>query len=197
MKIGDSFPANVFAVSQLYLLIPILFLTSCGGVDLAFMNEVKVFEPKWTILSEKITFIKRHIDITDMRYDADIQQVEKGIGATDANRQDELRSLRSRYLKVVEEKDELKEGYSETLESFKATIYAFNDWENRLMQNDLETDEAKLQFVKYQNFYTELYQSVDSLQTQLIKNIERHNSLLQSMTQLMDKDTNFKIEIGS
>ncbi len=181
---------------RILLLLPIFFLTACGGVELAFMNEVKVFEPKWTILSEKITFIKRHISIADMRYESDIKQVEKGIGDLDAGRQDEVRSLRNRYRKVIEEKDELKGKFEETLESFKTTIYAFNDWENKLMNNDLDTDEAKLQFAKYQSFYAELYGSIDSLQTDLIQNIERHNSLLKSMTQLMDKDTNFRIDIG-
>ena len=60
-----------------YILILIAFSTlACGGVDITFVNQVKIFEPQWIDLSEKFSFVQRNLDLTEKRYDQDLAQVE-------------------------------------------------------------------------------------------------------------------------
>jgi chromosome segregation ATPase len=175
------------------LLIGLLLLSACGGVDIAFVNQVKLFEPRWIDLSEKFSYIERNMKLTEKRYPQDLKQVEALFETVGADQRIELINLRNQYREVVQERLKLLDDYDKTRQQFSNTVHEFNDWENKLMQNDLDEEVAKMDFIKYQNDHQELMKQVDGLQTRLIQNIERHNSILRSMTQILRVYTNYDL----
>lgn len=178
-----------------YLLILIAFSTlACGGVDITFVNQVKIFEPKWIDLSEKFSFVQRNLDLTQKRYEQDLNQVEALFSEARGETRVELMNSRNRYREMMAERDDIQEAYETKSKEFSDLVYEFNEWENRLMKGKWKEDEARAAFIQYKAQYDELDKQVRALQTDLLKNIETHNSILQSMTKRLEIFTNYDIQ---
>ena len=178
-----------------FILILISFsMLACGGVDITFVNKVKIFEPKWIDLSEKFSFIQRNLDLTDRRYDQDLSQVESLFSSVGSDARVELSNLRSKYREMIKERDEIRKDSENKNDSFSELVHSFNDWENKLMKGKLDEEKARADFIIYQKEYEKLDREVRELQTRLLKNIETHNSLLQSMTRKLEIFTNYDMQ---
>lgn len=178
-----------------YFLILIAFsVLACGGVDITFVNKVKIFEPKWIDLSENFSYVQRNLDLTQKRYDEDLSQVESFFTGAKGNNRVELMNSRNRYREIVAERDELQEAYETKYKTFSDVVYEFNEWENRLMKGKWGDDEARAAFIQYKAQYEEMDKQVLKLQTDLLKNIESHNSILQSMAKRLDIFTNYDMQ---
>ncbi len=181
-------------LSRIILCLILFSLLSCGGVDNSFVNKVKIFEPKWIDLSERFSYLQRNLDLAEKRYGSDLSQVEALFTSVSAEERVELSNLRSQYREMVKEKDEIQDDYEKKVAGFTELVYGFNDWENKLMKGKLKEDKARADFIIYQQEYERLDQEVRDLQTKLLKNMERHNSILESMVKRLGIFTNFDIQ---
>lgn len=178
-----------------YILLLIAFsFLACGGVDLTFVNQVKIFEPKWIDLSEKFSFVQRNLDHTHKRYEQDLAQVEALFSSVNGDTRVEVMNSRNKYREMMAERDKIQESYETKSATFSELVYEFNEWENRLMKGKWGEDEAKAAFIQYQAKYEALDKEVRALQTDLLKNIETHNSVLQTMTKKLEIFTNYDMQ---
>ena len=179
---------------SLFLLVILLIVSSCSSTDLAFINEVKTFEPRWMDLSEKFLYVKRNLQLTETRYQQDISQIEDQFEKVQAGRRTQLYTLRNEYRNMIEGRDKIQKEYESQYGDFTKTIYEFNEWGNKLMKNDLKSEQAKIRFIEFKEAYEMQLAEIDELQTTLIQNIELHNRLMSSMTSLLEIYTSYQID---
>jgi len=175
------------------LLILVFLYTGCGSVDLSLINEVKRFEPEWMNLSETVIFIERNLNLTQRRYEKDLKEVEPFIKNPKSNERNNLMGLRSQYQNVMQQRDEIQTKFEEQKKDFVATVSEFNDWVNRLMKNKLGDDEAYTNFRAYREKHNALKSEMRDLQTELIKNIQEHNTILKQITNKLKLYSNYDI----
>ncbi|MEM6263581.1 MAG: hypothetical protein AAGI38_13800 [Bacteroidota bacterium] len=168
--------------------------TGCGSADVAFINEVKSFEPRWMELSERFTFVDRNLSVTEARYEADLEQVMAFFDQADGADQNRLNTLKARYDKTIDERNELRKSFDELKGSFKETVVAFNDWDNQLMKNKLPKETAAQEFKDFKSKQQELVAEIENIQGNLIQNIGKHNDQLRQMTRLLEIYTSYDIE---
>lgn len=175
------------------LLILVFLLSGCGSVDLSLINEVKRFEPEWMNLSETVVFIERNLNVTMRRYEKDLNEVEPFIKNPKSNERNNLFGLRSQYQNVMQKRDEIKGNFETQKEDFVATVSEFNEWVNKLMKNKLSEDEAYASFRSYREKHNTLKTGMRELETELIKNIQEHNSILKQITNKLRLYSNYDI----
>ena len=185
---------NLFQKAYIYtILLFSLLVTGCGSIDLSLVNEVKRFEPEWMNLSETVTYIDKNMDVTLRRYDADWAEVEPYMKDPRTISRSNLQGLRSQYMNMKSSRDEILENFQKQKEKFVKEVDGFNSWVNQLMKNKLDQDDAAQQFKTYKKNHEELKTEMISIQEDLIKNIQEHNSILRQITSALRLYTNFDI----
>lgn len=169
-----------------------MILASCATTDLAFVNEVKTFDPRWMDLSEKFRYVKRNLELTEVRYQKDLDQISELFKAS--GKSSRFSGMKSTYNEMVDERDKILEDFDSQMAEFEKTVYEFNEWENKLMRNDLDPEQAKQDFFEFKNTHGVLLGEIDELQTRLIKNIESHNSVIRRMTQALGIHTSYELD---
>lgn len=167
--------------------------TGCESVDLSLVNQVKRFEPEWMNLSEKVTYIDRNLGITHRRYDSDFEETSRYISDPAMNERTQLYGLRSQYKNMVSERDAIEARFDIQKKKFVETVNEFNRWQNALMKRKLEQGNVKTKFVEFKQTHSELRTEMDEIQTDLIRNIEEHNSILKRITSALKLYTNYDI----
>lgn len=173
----------------------LLFLSSCGNADLAVLNDVNIFSPKWQEVSQQYAFVKRNLETALVLYDEHLQDIEPQIDQASASRRPELIGLRGRYQAMVREAQELQGDYKEQYAELKETVISFNDWHTKLMNNKLSTEEARADFSTYKVTYRKVQKQATELQSTLIKNVENHNNITTAMVDLLGGYQNYRIEL--
>ena len=176
-----------------FIFIAFILLYACGSSDLSFINEVKRFEPKWMSLSEKTAKIQHNLSITGRRYGKDMEVISPLIQKNRENWAN-LFSLKNQYRRVITQRDSLESRYNQKKELLTKTVYQFNDWENELMKNKLDETEARRQFKEFRQHQAELNEEMEKIYTELIQNIEAHNSILRRIAQALNLFNNFDID---
>ncbi|WNJ16129.1 hypothetical protein [Pontibacter sp. G13] len=181
---------------QIYLLL-LLFcatlLAGCGSDNLTLINKVKRFEPEWMNLSEQVTFIERNLKITEKRYPEDLRDVEPYITNPATSQRNSMYGLKSQYMNMMEERDDLATRFEEAKASFTQQVNDFNFWQNELMHDKLDEAQAVPQLDQFKKDHAELSDEISRIQNQLIRNIESHNSLMRRITEALRLYTNYDI----
>lgn len=177
-----------------FLLLVALSTIACGSVDITFVNQVKIFEPKWIDLSEKFSFVQRNLDLTERRYDQDLSQIETLFSSAKGENRVNLLNDKNEYREMLKEWGKINENYKSKYQEFTDLVYEFNEWENRLMKGKWGDEEARAAFIQYQEKYDAMDKEMLEMQTDLLRNIEKHNSILQTMTKRLDIFTNYDIQ---
>ena len=159
--------------------------------DLAFVNDVKTFEPKWMDLSETLSYIGRNILVTDNRYNKDLSDIKAATkGAAIGDMEDLLRQYRN----MTTMQHEIKKRYENQKELFTKSVHAYNDFENKVMKNKLSLDKAKKNFENFKQQYEDLAEDITKSHADIVRNIEEHNALTRKMVQVSGTYTNFDID---
>ncbi|MEO0898242.1 MAG: hypothetical protein AAFY71_17655 [Bacteroidota bacterium] len=180
---------SFFRFSTLAGLIALIFLSSCGSTDLSLINQVKRFEPEWMSLSEKVTFMDRYLRVTSRRYVEDLQEVDPLISPSNS----EAYGLKNQYKTMMDEQTAIATDFDARKAEFAKAVAEFNEWQNKLMKNKLATEEAAQEFINWQKKEENLATGIDKLQNDLIKNIEKHNSLMRRIARSLKIYTNYDI----
>lgn len=171
-----------------------LLLGSCAPPDLSLVNQVKRFEPEWGAVSEKVTFMDRNLRLSRRRYPQDLEELKPHIlRATDARRS-ELLGLQQQYQDMMRERDDIQQRFEAQKSRFLGEINKFNDWENSLSQGLVSRDAANRDFAEFRATHQELKVEFDKLQTELIRNLEKHNTLARRLSTMLELYTNYTIE---
>lgn len=168
-------------------------LSSCGGGDLALINQVKRFEPEWTFLSEKVSFVDRNLRATHRRYEPNFEAVDPYLTNTRLMSRYRMPSMRSQMLNVISQRDSIQTHFDEQKERFLTELYGFNEWENELMDGDLGKNEAYASFGTYKQTVKEMRTEMDQLQDLLISNIEEHNSIFRQLSNALGLYQNYDL----
>lgn len=171
----------------------LLILSACGSADLSLINEVKRFEPRWMSLSEQTAKIRHNLSITERRYNKDLDIVSPILNQKARSKPDLLR-YRSEYGRVIKDRDELKEVFDGKYADLKQTVQEFSDWENKLMKQELDEEQAALDFQRFVIKHESLEKDIDHIYTELVKNIEKHNSILRRIASILGLFNNFNID---
>ncbi len=177
------------------LLLSSLLLGSCGSEDIALINEVKRFEPQWMNVSESAAFIQQKLSVTRRRYPKDLETIEPAIRKTGGADQTVIFGLRSQYRKVMSERDQIEQRYDTASEKLEEVVREFNTWETDLMKKKLKLSEARKEFEAYQKSQLDIQQQISDIESDLIRNIQEHNTILRQMVQILDLYNNFDISI--
>lgn len=180
---------------NLYFCSLFLLLAACSSLDLAFINEVKRFEPQWMTLSEKAAFIEQKLSITGRRYPRDLALIDERMNHVGGDGQPEAYGLRSQYRRVMADREKLADRFETEKKTLTEQVKAFNDWETRLMKGEWGEDKAKRDFEAFKQRQQELQREINDIQSQLIKNIETHNAILRRLAQLLEVYNNFDIDV--
>lgn len=164
-------------------------LSGCGSSDLSLINEVKRFEPEWMNLSEKVTFVDRYLRITEKRYESDLNEVDPLISGTTS----EAYQLKNQYRSMMNEQKVIVDQFEQKKKEFVKAVEDFNVWQNKLMKNKLAIEKAKVEFEKFKQRHAQLTEAITGYQTDLIKNIEQHNSLMRRMARELKVYSNYDI----
>ena len=175
------------------MILSVLVISSCSSVDLSLVNQVKRFEPEWMNLSETVSFIDRNLRITHQRYEVDFEEIKPFISDPNSNERNSLFGLRSEYMNMVKERDELQDSFDSQKKEFVDIVEDFNVWQNKLMKKKLDQDKAKGELGDFQQKHKELETEINKIQEELIRNIESHNSLLRRITSALKLYTNYDI----
>ncbi|MEZ4685816.1 MAG: hypothetical protein R3B47_07040 [Bacteroidia bacterium] len=173
----------------------LFLLASCGSADLAILNDVNIFSPKWQEVSRQYAFVKRNLETALTLYDEHLEDLEPQIDRADSDRRPELIGLRGRYQAMVREAQEMKGEYATQYAELKKTVTVFNDWHTKLMAGKLSNDEARADFATFKVAYRKISEQADELQAALIKNVENHNSITAAMVDLLGGYQNYRIEL--
>jgi dsDNA-specific endonuclease/ATPase MutS2 len=173
----------------------LLIVCSCGKADLAVLNDVNIFSPKWQEVSQQYAFVKRNLETALVLYEEHLQDLEPQIEQASAARRPELIGLRGRYEAMVGEAQELQGDYKEQYAELKETVVSFNDWQTKLMNNKFSNAEARADFATYKVNYRNIKAQATELQSSLIKNVENHNNLTSAMVDLLGGYQNYRIEL--
>lgn len=173
----------------LFSLVLLISLSGCGSSDLSLINEVKRFEPEWMNLSEKVTFMDRYLRITEKRYEADLKQVDPLISGTSS----QAYQLKNQYTSMMNDRKLIADDFEKRKGEFTKAVSEFNDWQNKLMKNKLGLEKAKVEFTTFQQRHTQLTEAISEQQNGLIKNIEKHNSLMRRLTRELKIYSNYDI----
>ncbi|MEM9935880.1 MAG: hypothetical protein AAF824_19805 [Bacteroidota bacterium] len=169
-----------------------ILVSSCGGEDLSLINQIKRLEPQWMELSEKVSFIDRNLGITQRRYVADLEVINERMRKTYGG--EKVSNLRSQYRNVISERDGIKERFTQEKGAFVETVYGFNEWENKVMKNKIDEEEAYQTLATYQDSYTQINSNIDALYNDMVNNINSHNAILRSLSRELNLYTNFDID---
>ena len=173
----------------------IMLLMACSSMDLAFINEVKRFEPQWMNLSEKSAFIDQKLSITGRRYPKDLELVEAQIQSSNVgDNGNEVYGLRSQYRKIMGERQKLEERFEAEKKSLTQQVQAFNEWETKLMKNKWDEGFARKRFEEFKKDQQKVQTEIDEIQSLLVRNIRQHNDILSRIAQLLGMYNNFEIE---
>ncbi len=183
---------NRISLYPILFFLSILLFAGCGREDLALVNQIKRLEPQWMELSEKVSFIDRNLGITQRRYVEDLEVINQRMRKTYGG--ESVSNLRNQYKNVISERDEIKERFEKEKSSFVETVYGFNEWENKVMKNKIDEEEAYQTLATYQDFYTEANSNIDDLFNDLVSNINSHNSILRNLSRQLNLYTNFDID---
>jgi chromosome segregation ATPase len=157
------------------------FLTGCGSTDLALLNEVKRFEPEWMDLSEKVTDLSRLIRKTDNAYESFRIFASPRLGDADANERNGLDNPMARYRNLIKERDELAEDFSEKRERFEKAVQDFNQWQNALMRDELDEEEANKTFETFRETHATLEAEITQVEAKVTKNVEASNTMVRTV----------------
>jgi hypothetical protein len=178
---------------SLFLLSLLGSMVGCGSTDLALINQVKRFEPEWTRLADKVSYIDRNLRSTHRHYQADFEAVNPYLTNTRLMSQYRMPSMRSQFLNVISQRDSIQTRFTEGKEKFLTELHAFNEWENQLMRGRVGKNEAYQQFSAYKEKVAIMQEDMGVLQDMLISNIEEHNSILRQLSGALDLYQNFDI----
>ena len=177
------------------ILVLFCLVAGCGQANLAVLNDVNLFAPKWQEISQQYAFVKRNVGMALPLYQEHLDIMEPKIQKASSRRKPELIGLRNRYQEMMREAEELKVTYGTEYETLKKTVIIFNDWQTRLMKNKLSDAEAETDFATFKVKYREIREKATALQSSLIKNVETHNSLIEAMADLVGDYQSYKIEV--
>lgn len=174
----------------------LMLVSACGPSDLSLINEVKRFEPEWMNLSEKVSFINQHLRITHRRYEQDLNEVNPFISDPGMAERSNLLGMRSAYKNMMTERDELETRFQEQRQLFIQTVEDFNNWQTKLMKDKLSESEASQGFADFQAQHDALSAEMAEIEKEVVKNIEKHNSLLRRITSALKLYTNYDIVVA-
>ncbi len=168
-------------------------VAACGSANLSLINQVKRFEPEWTNLAEKVSYVERNLRATQRHYLADFEAVDPYLENTRKMQSARLSSVRSQLLNVISQRDSIQIKFDEQRASFLYELNAFNEWENELMSNNLDEQDARIQLEAYKKSVALMMAKMDKLQDEIIRNIEEHNSILRQISSKLELYQNFDI----
>jgi hypothetical protein len=171
-----------------------LLIGSCAPPDLSLVNQVKRFEPEWGAVSEKVTFMDRNLRLSRRRYPQDLEELKPHILRTTDARRSELIGLQQQYQDMMRERDDIQQRFEAQKSRFLGEIEKFNEWENSLSQGFVSRDAATRDFAEFRAIHQELKTEFDKLQTELIRNLEKHNTLARRLSTMLELYTNYTIE---
>lgn len=175
------------AFSAIFLLFGLVFLSGCGSTDITLLNEVKRFEPEWTRLSSTVTTTRANLRLTD-QYDEHLRELDPHL-----NSAGDLGNLRSQYRNMMVERDSLSARFERELTQFEGEVTSFNEWVNDLMQDNVDEENARVQFDQYRRKYQALNEVMNDLYSRVVKNIALHNSLTRQMSAAVSLYGNYEI----
>ena len=179
----------------IYSLFYLSILLSCGGPDVGFVSEVKIFSPQWMDLSERASFLKQNFKLTSARYEQDVSQLSASIENAGATTRSKLYGRRAEYRKVVAGRDKLAQDFKSLYKRFEEQTFSFNKWEKKLMGGSLSKEKAKADFLKYKTDLKQLELEFSGLRRSLKKNVAQHNKILAQMVDMLGLYTNLDIDI--
>lgn len=176
-----------------FVFLSLWLLYACGSTDLSFINDVKRFEPRWMSISEQAARIQHNLSITERRYERDMESIAPMINR---GREDwaELLSMKNQYRRIIDQRDSLEVRYERKKGELTETVRAFNEWENQLMKDELNEDEARSTFEAFKQQHGVLEKDINGIYTELVQNIESHNAILRRLAQALNLYNNFDID---
>lgn len=168
-------------------------VVACGSTNLSLINQVKRFEPEWTNLAEKVSYVNRNLRTTQRHYLEDFEAVDPYLANTRKMQNARLSSVRSQLLNLISQRDSLQSQFDEQKANFLYELNTFNEWENDLMNNGSDELEARNQLEAYQKKVSVMMTKMDDLQNQTIRNIEEHNSIFRQISGKLDLYQNFDL----
>jgi chromosome segregation ATPase len=171
-----------------------LFVSAgCGSLDIAFINEVKTFEPRWMDMSEKVSFVERNLTAAENRYARDLEEIEAA-----AEKKAELTadyySLKSQYQEMLSRRDLIRNRFEVQKEQFTGAAYAFNAWQVKLMKKKIDEEQAREDLEQFKAQYSEILLEIDKIQGEVITNVQEHNAILRKLTQLLGVYTTYDMD---
>ncbi|MFN0203160.1 MAG: hypothetical protein ACKVTZ_16660 [Bacteroidia bacterium] len=172
-----------------FLLFLFCAFASCkmnSTLDLGFTNQMQAYEPKFMELSEKVSYVDRNLSVTDLRYPKDLAELSKYSGS-DA-------SFQGNYRNMMAQRDAIRKEFTTEKQKFSKLITDFNDFRNRVMQNQVNGEEAKKEFDGIMKNYGTSITKLDDVKQRIVHNIEDHNRLTRNLALSVNVYTNFNID---
>lgn len=183
---------HAFRVSFWMGILCFFAFVSCGELDTALVNDVKRLEPEWMTLSEQVSFIDRNLKISERRYQSDLEIIDQRVSLKHISDQ-VVKDLQSDFREIMVRRDELQQGFDELKKDFTKEVYAFNDWQNLVLKNDVDMEEAEAQLAEFRAIHSTLAVQIHELRDQLLANLTAHNTTLRELSNELNIYTNFDI----
>jgi chromosome segregation ATPase len=171
-----------FSIGQLLLGLCLLFAVAlgpgCSSTDLSLLNEVKRFEPEWMDLSEQVAGIEELLQRTELRYQSFLAFAGPQLNDPEANQRYDISGARSQYRSIIAGRDQIEQDFETQKQAFIEAVSDFNRWQNQLMKDQLNEEEARAELEKYRTQHQKLAQSINQLEAKLLQNIEESNTMV-------------------
>lgn len=177
-------------------ILSLLIFAACKDQDLRLINKVKTFGPRWGSLNEKLNYVNRNLNILESRLEHDFNEIENMLPTIpDSLRDRRFRSNLGEYEKSILWRDSLRAHYNSRKKAYVDMRYEFNDWEKEVMDGSVEYEAGLARLDDYAVEHQKLDLMADSLQVDLKRIVEIHNSVLDDLVKRMGVYTNYDIQL--
>lgn len=184
------------ATLGLLLLLPLLFLAGCKKVDIKLVNQIKTFEPRWASLGVELGWVDQNLDLMEDSFEGDYQFLEPLFDQIpDSLRGAHFRNLKKQYPKLIESRDEIRAEYTETKSAYVEMVEAFNDWETKVMNGDVETNTAYADLREYKKEHREMMQFAEDSRATMHQLVSDHNTILRELATMVNTPTNLDLKL--
>lgn len=174
----------------------LVFLAACKEPDIRLVNKVKTFDPKWSSLNEKLSYLDRNLDLAEDRFEKDFAEVEGMLGEiADSLKGRNYRGMLRDYDSLMVYRDSIRTTYEASKEEYSGTVAKYHDWEKLVMEAEIDPDMGHEQLSEFKSIHKRLDHVTDSVTTDLRELFGAHNSILKDLTYMMGVFRNYDIRM--
>lgn len=185
----------LFTLLWICCLLPILGLAGCKKVDIKLVNQIKTFEPRWAALGQELNWVDQNLDLMEGRFESDYQYLEPLFDQIpDSLNGPHFRTLKKNYPKLIESRDEIRAEYVKSKTEYTELVGAFNEWEKRVMNGEVESSVAYADLRDYKKKHRELMDFTEDSRESMQELVTEHNTILRELAIMVNTPTDLKLK---